>query len=76
MTTKQKVEEALNNIRTHLQSDGGDVELIDVNCETGIVKIRLIGACKKCPMSNITMQYSIKKTIKQFAPEIKEVQTV
>ncbi|MDR0915507.1 MAG: NifU family protein [Endomicrobium sp.] len=76
MTTKQKVEQALNNIRIHLKADGGDVELVDVNCQEGIVKVKLIGTCKKCPMSNLTMQYSITKTIKEFAPEIKKVQTV
>ena len=46
---KEKVEKALNDVRPHLQADGGDVELVDV--ENNIVKVRLKGACAGCPMS-------------------------
>ncbi|MDR0890553.1 MAG: NifU family protein [Endomicrobium sp.] len=76
MTVKQRVEQALHSLRSHLQADGGDIELIDVNCKDGIVKIKLTGACNKCPMSHITVQNKIKKVIQQYAPEIKEIYTV
>jgi Fe-S cluster biogenesis protein NfuA len=76
MTTKQKVEKALNSVRAHLQADGGDVQLVDINCRDGIVKVKLVGTCQKCPMANITIQHSITKAVKEFAPEIKTVQTV
>ncbi|AEG59651.1 nitrogen-fixing NifU domain protein [Desulforamulus ruminis DSM 2154] len=41
---REKVAEALEQVRPFLQRDGGDVELVDVD-DTGIVKVRLKGAC-------------------------------
>ena len=45
---KERVEEALADVRPNLQRDGGDVELVEVTDE-GIVKVRLTGACGGCP---------------------------
>ncbi len=53
----RKVENALNNIRPFLQSDGGDIELIDVTDDL-IVKVKLLGNCDGCRMSTSTMKYS------------------
>ncbi len=41
---REKVQEALNKVRPFLQRDGGDVELVDVE-DSGLVKVRLKGAC-------------------------------
>ena len=57
-----------------LFSDGGDIELIDVN--DGTVKVKLTGACAGCPMSTITLKMGIEKILKQEIPEIKEVVSV
>jgi hypothetical protein len=48
---KEKVEVVLNKIRPSLVADGGNVELVDV--EDGIVKVKLVGACAGCPMSQM-----------------------
>jgi len=69
---KEKVEAALNKIRPSLQADGGDVELIEVTSD-GVVKVRLIGACRGCPLSQMTLKAGIEKVIKQEVPEVKEV---
>lgn len=69
---KEKVEAALNKIRPSLQADGGDVELIEVTSD-GVVKVKLTGACRGCPMSQMTLKAGIEKVIKQEVPEIKEV---
>ncbi|PHJ38579.1 nitrogen fixation protein NifU [Desulforamulus profundi] len=42
---RDKVQEALEKVRPFLQRDGGDVELVDVNEATGVVKVKLKGAC-------------------------------
>ncbi len=42
---REKVQEALEKVRPFLQRDGGDVELVDVNEATGVVKVKLKGAC-------------------------------
>jgi Fe-S cluster biogenesis protein NfuA len=69
---KEKVEAALNKIRPALQADGGDVELVEVTSE-GVVKIRLTGACRGCPLSQMTLKVGIEKAIKEEVPEVKEV---
>ncbi len=58
---KKQVEEALEKVRPMLQRDGGDVELVDVNEDTGVVKVRLTGACKGCPMSQMTLKAGIER---------------
>jgi Fe-S cluster biogenesis protein NfuA len=57
-----------------LQRDGGDVELVDV--EGSIVKVRLKGACKGCPMSQMTLKNGIEKFLKQEVPEVDRVESV
>ncbi|NIP26815.1 MAG: NifU family protein, partial [Phycisphaerae bacterium] len=52
---KDRVEEALDGIRPALQADGGNVELVEVDEENGIVKVQLQGACAGCPSSEITL---------------------
>ena len=68
---KEDVEKVLNEIRPGLQADGGDVELVDVN--DGVVKVRLVGACGSCPMSQMTLKMGIEEALKAKLPDIKEV---
>jgi len=72
---KDKVEEALNSIRSYLQADGGDVELVGVE-EDGTVKVRLTGACRGCPMSQMTIQMGVERSLKEKIPEVKKVVAV
>jgi len=72
---KQRVEEALNEVRPTLQADGGGVELVDVS-EDGKVSLKLTGACGGCPMSQMTLKMGIERTLKQRVPEVKEVVSV
>ncbi len=72
---REKIEAALNKIRPMLQADGGNVELVDVTSD-GVVKVKLVGACGGCPMSQMTLKAGIEKTLKQEVPEVKEVVAV
>jgi Fe-S cluster biogenesis protein NfuA len=72
MEIKEKVQQALDQIRPNLQADGGDVELVDVS-DDGVVKVKLVGACKGCPMSQMTLKNGIEKYLKKEIPEVKEV---
>ncbi len=73
---KEKVEKVLEEIRPALQADGGDVELVDVDEEHGVVKLRLTGACAGCPFSTMTLQMGIERVLKQKVPEVKRVEAV
>lgn len=71
----EKVEKALNNIRPYLQADGGDVELVKVS-EEGIVEVRLTGACKGCPMSQMTLRAGVERALIREIPGIRRVEAV
>ncbi|MBU2495432.1 MAG: NifU family protein [Candidatus Omnitrophota bacterium] len=70
---KEKVEDALNEVREILRMDGGDVELVDVT-EDGVVKVRLIGACGHCPFATYTLKTRVEKMVKDKVPEVKSVE--
>jgi Fe-S cluster biogenesis protein NfuA len=73
---KEKVEEALQFIRPALQNDGGDVELVGVNEESGVVQVRLTGACGTCPMSQMTLKMGVERVLKEAVPEVVSVESV
>lgn len=72
MSLKEKVEEALKEVRPMLEADGGNVELVSVS-DDGKVTLRLTGACGSCPMSQMTLKMGVERIIRKRVPEIKEV---
>ncbi len=72
---KEKLEQALEGIRPRLQADGGDVELVDVT-DDGVVSVRLSGACRGCPMSQMTLTHGVESRLKAAVPEVKRVVAV
>lgn len=72
---REKVQAVLDEIRPGLQQDGGDCQLVEVTAD-GIVKLRLVGACAGCPMSQMTLKMGIEMTLKERIPEVHEVQAV
>ncbi len=73
---KEQVEKALDLIRPALQADGGNVELVDVDEETKIVKVKLTGACGSCPMSQLTLRMGVERVLREEIPDIAEVVAV
>jgi Fe-S cluster biogenesis protein NfuA len=71
---KSKVAVVLDEVRPALQRDGGDVKLIDV--VDGVVQVELQGACKGCPMSQMTLAFGIGRVLKSRIPEVIDVQPV
>jgi Fe-S cluster biogenesis protein NfuA len=72
---REQVEKALDTVRPILQADGGYVELVDI-LPNGIVRVRLSGACKGCPMAQMTLRNSIERAVKKMVPGIKAVESV
>jgi Fe-S cluster biogenesis protein NfuA len=71
---KERVQEVLDKIRPALQADGGDVELVDV--VGGVVKVKLVGACAGCPMSQLTLANGVERVLKEEIPEVERVEPV
>ena len=70
-----RVSKALEKVRPYLQSDGGDIELIEVTDDM-TVKVRLTGACHGCPYSMQTLKAGVEQVVKKEVPEIKQVISV
>jgi Fe-S cluster biogenesis protein NfuA len=78
-TTKNEVEKIKNileTVRPSLQMDGGDVNFIDFNAKSGVLKVELMGHCAHCPMSAITLKQGIEAEIKRKVKGVKEVRAV
>ena len=73
MTIVEKIEKALEKVRPTLQADGGDVQFVGFDEKTGIAQVSLVGMCKHCPMSQITLKQGIEVEVKKMVPEVKEV---
>ncbi|OGF31591.1 hypothetical protein A2533_00080 [Candidatus Falkowbacteria bacterium RIFOXYD2_FULL_35_9] len=73
---KEKVEKILEEVRPMLQMDGGDVEFVDLDEKSGIVKVKLTGHCAHCPMSELTLKSGIEARLLEKIPEIKQVVSV
>jgi Fe-S cluster biogenesis protein NfuA len=71
---RDQVQHVLNLIRPAVQSDGGDVELVDVT-KDGVVVVRFHGACVGCPSSVMTLQSGIERNLKNRIPSVTAVHT-
>jgi len=67
-----RTEQALGTMRDFLRADGGDVELVDIEDDM-TVKIRLLGQCKSCSMSIMTMKAGIEEAVRKAVPQVKSV---
>ena len=71
-----RVQGVIDQIRPMLQADGGDIELVSAVEDTGVVSVRLQGACKGCPGAAMTLKMGVERHLKQHVPEVTEVQPV
>ena len=72
MVDKNDVTAVLELIRPSLQADGGDVRFVDVD-EDGVVSVELQGACKGCPMSQMTLANGVERILKERVPGVTRV---
>lgn len=73
---EDKIKAVLDEIRPHLQMDGGDVEFVSFDESSGVLSLKLKGACHGCPMAVVTLQDGIGRTVKAKIPEVKEIKAV
>jgi len=69
---KEKVEQALKEIRPFLQNDGGDISLLSIDDGT-VARVQLKGACVDCTVNQMTLKSGVEMTIKKYAPQIEKV---
>ncbi|MEA3421493.1 MAG: NifU family protein [Acidobacteriota bacterium] len=73
---REMVEKILNErVMPFLAMEGGSVELVEIS-EDNVVKVKLIGACRECPMAQLTLTNLVENIIKSEFPQIKRVEAV
>ncbi|MBI3004949.1 MAG: NifU family protein [Ignavibacteriales bacterium] len=75
MVTSQEIENSLRKVRPFLEIDGGNVELVQVT-KDGIVELKLVGSCKDCPMSMMTLRAGIERALMLDHSEVRRVEQV
>lgn len=76
MDFNEKIERVLDTLRPALRMDGGNVELVDFDQDSGVVKVRMQGACGGCPMSMMTLKMGIERAVRAAIPEVRSVDAV
>lgn len=72
---EKKVIAIIEQLRTYLQADGGDIEFVELT-DDNIVMVKLQGACGSCPHARMTLKQGVESVMKEQLPEIKAVMDV
>ena len=70
---KEKVLQALDEIRPFLAADGGDISLVSIEEKNKLVNVQLHGACVSCTVNQMTLKHGVEMTIKKYVPQIEKV---
>jgi len=68
--TEENVITVLEELLPYIEADGGSLQLVDIEEETGYVKVRLGGACESCAMSTMTLKQGIEKKLMMEIPDV------
>lgn len=73
MEVEKKIVLTLNRIRPYIQGDGGDIEFVSFDKDTGVVTVRLLGACVGCALIDFTLKGGVEALLMDEIPEVTEV---
>lgn len=71
-----QIQIALDSIRPYLQEDGGDIEFVAFEEDSGVVELRFLGACRTCPLSVMTLRGGIERVLLTSVKQIKRIESV
>jgi Fe-S cluster biogenesis protein NfuA len=69
----RELERLMDLMRPAVQADGGDLVLVSADVESGVIEVRLQGACSSCAISSATLQGGVERILKDRLPWITEV---
>jgi len=70
---ERDLQELMDLMRPSVQADGGDLTLVHVDVEAGIVEVQLQGACSSCAVSSATLQGGVERILKGRLDWVTEV---
>ncbi|HSU52753.1 MAG TPA: NifU family protein [Candidatus Dormibacteraeota bacterium] len=63
-----RLKTALDQVRPYMQSHGGNVEIVSL--QDDFARLRLLGACKGCPSSRVTLELAVRKAVEDHCPDL------
>jgi Fe-S cluster biogenesis protein NfuA len=60
-------------MRPAVQADGGDLELVSFDVDSGVVEVQLQGACSSCAISSATLQGGVDRILRGRLDWVTEV---
>lgn len=72
---RARVEQALDSIRPYLETDGGNVRVVEITYDK-LLRLEFMGNCGNCPMSSMTFKAGVEEAVKRLVPEIKAIEVV
>jgi Fe-S cluster biogenesis protein NfuA len=72
----KEIDAVLDQLREGLAMHRGGVDLLDIDMETGVVKVRMKGMCVGCSMGDLTLKAGIEEAVRMMVPEVTEVVNV
>ena len=77
MTTQEKIQKVIDEkITPALSMHGGDVTFESFDEASGVLCVKLVGACGTCPYAQETLRMTVEAVIVEEVPEVKEVRRV
>tara|TARA_B100001540_G_scaffold223466_1_gene197699 strand:+ start:266 stop:502 length:237 start_codon:yes stop_codon:yes gene_type:complete len=73
--TENIIIKAIDDLRPYLNNDGGDMEFVEITSEKKVI-VRLLGACKTCSASKMTIKAGLEESLKNLIPDITGVESV
>lgn len=70
---EDRIRVAIGEMRTMLRIDTMDVELVELDADTGVAVIRCSGDCPDCDLSAEHLTVGIEAHLRQQVPEIRSV---
>ncbi len=67
--TEENVVKVLEELAPYVEADGGFLQFVEIEEETGYVKVRLGGACETCAMSTMTLKQGIESKMMHEIPD-------
>lgn len=68
--------DALAPAQDYARSHGGQIRLVSAEEATGVVTVRLRGACASCPLSSVTLKYGVELRLRDAVPGMKHLEVL
>ena len=63
-----------SRVRPAVAQDGGDILFEAFDAETGVLRLRMRGACAGCPSSTATLKAGVEQMMRHYVPEVTAVE--